>query len=157
MSRATQDPPDGASWIRGYHPLWRGFPTTSPFAVSLESYNPSVHARWFGLVRFRSPLLAESYPFLGLLRCFSSPGSLPFGYRCMTTGGFPHSDISGSSRLHTPDQSFSQYITSFIGTVRQGIRRLPLSASFLIRSVLPSHVIRRGRCSRRYPLLFLLR
>ena len=40
--------------------------------------------------------------FLGLLRCFSSPGSLrrPYvfrpGYQRMTTGGFPHSDIPGS-------------------------------------------------------------
>ena len=131
MSRATQDPPDGA--IR-YGAITRSGSVSQPLLVSLclvESYNPSVQARWFGLIRFRSPLLAESYPFLGLLRCFSSPGSPPFGSRCTTTGGFPHSEISGSSRLHTPDQSLSQYTTSFIGTVRQGIRRLPLSASFL--------------------------
>ena len=50
---------------------------------------------WFGLVPFRSPLLRESlrFLFLGLLRCFTSPGSslirgcldcsrrvAPFGY-----------------------------------------------------------------------------
>ena len=36
----------------------------------------------FGLFPFRSPLLRESqccFPFLGVLRCFNSPGSL---YRC---------------------------------------------------------------------------
>ncbi len=47
--------------------------------------NPGVHAPRFGLFPFRSPLLWESmflletffFPFLRLLRCFSSPGSLP--------------------------------------------------------------------------------
>jgi hypothetical protein len=40
--------------------------------------------------------------FLGLLRCFSSPGSLratyvfSYGYTGMTLCGFPHSDIAGS-------------------------------------------------------------
>ena len=36
--------------------------------------------RWFGLLRVRSPLLAESFLFLGVLRCFSSPGSLHLAY-----------------------------------------------------------------------------
>ena len=38
-----------------------------------------MHARRFGLFRFRSPLLTKSivfFLFLRLLRCFSSPGSL---------------------------------------------------------------------------------
>ena len=34
----------------------------------------------FGLLRFRSPLLTESSLFLGVLRCFSSPGSLLMAY-----------------------------------------------------------------------------
>ena len=42
-----------------------------------ESYNPNHRSDWFGLFRFRSPLLAESSLFLALLRCFSSGGSLP--------------------------------------------------------------------------------
>ena len=42
----------------------------------LGSYYPAVHVRRFGLLRFRSPLLAESSLFLEVLRCFSSPGSL---------------------------------------------------------------------------------
>ncbi len=44
--------------------------------------NPKAPAPWFGLLRFRSPLLPESttpkglfFLFLRLLRCFSSPGS----------------------------------------------------------------------------------
>ncbi len=42
------------------------------------------------------------FPFLGVLRCFSSPGCLlwPYvfrpGYERMTARGFPHSDILGS-------------------------------------------------------------
>ena len=50
--------------------------------------NPTVHAPWFGLFPFRSPLLWKSiflsnertcfFLFLRLLRCFSSPGSLPY-------------------------------------------------------------------------------
>jgi hypothetical protein len=43
----------------------------------MESYNPNRRSDWFGLLRFRSPLLAESSLFLALLRCFSSGGSLP--------------------------------------------------------------------------------
>ena len=42
------------------------------------SPNPRMHAFWFGLFRFRSPLLTKSivfFLFLRLLRCFSSPGS----------------------------------------------------------------------------------
>ena len=33
-------------------------------------------SQWFGLLPFRSPLLWEYSLFLGVLRCFSSPGSL---------------------------------------------------------------------------------
>jgi hypothetical protein len=55
-----------------------------------------------GLLRFRSPLLAESSLFLGLLGCFGSSGALCLAYvfskECVTmpSRGFPHSDISGS-------------------------------------------------------------
>ena len=68
------------------------------------SPNPSMHARWFGLFRFRSPLLTESHV------VFSSSGYLdvsvhrvPFLTLCIgvkmtevCSAGFPHSDISGS-------------------------------------------------------------
>ena len=65
----------------------------------------SPHARHrFGLVRVRSPLLAELFLLLGVLRCFSSPGSPPSAYifsggcRPITGGGLPHSDTPGSTR-----------------------------------------------------------
>ena len=51
------------------------------FGNQLCSPNPEMHASRFGLFRFRSPLLTESivfFLFLRLLRCFSSPGSLPY-------------------------------------------------------------------------------
>ena len=46
-------------------------------AILCKSYNPMRRNAWFGLIRFRSPLLAESSPLLVLLRCFSSDGSPP--------------------------------------------------------------------------------
>ena len=61
---------------------------------------------WFGLFPFRSPLLGEFFPFLWVLRCFSSPGSLLSIYvfnreiPLVRSGGFPHSDILGSKPVH---------------------------------------------------------
>ena len=57
--------------LRDYHPLWQAFPGLSTNALVYHSpalrpdrpYNPTVHARWFGLFRVRSPLLAESLLF----------------------------------------------------------------------------------------------
>ena len=51
----------------------------------------------FGLIRFRSPLLTE-YPFLQVLRCFTSLRTPRRSLRCrpMTAGGLPHSEILGS-------------------------------------------------------------
>jgi hypothetical protein len=53
----------------------------------------------FGLLPVRSPLLRESSLFLGVLRCFSSPGAL-FGIAPKVPGrapgGLPHSEIPGS-------------------------------------------------------------
>jgi hypothetical protein len=61
---------------------------------------------WFGLLRFRSPLLTESFLFLQVLRCFSSLSSPLYCY-VFTIGsagiprrGFPHSDIYGSLSYH---------------------------------------------------------
>ena len=73
----------------------------SPSAVGLPMPFDSVFL-CCGLFRFRSPLLAESFLFLGLLGCFGSSGALVpvyvFNQPChpMPGGGFPHSDISGS-------------------------------------------------------------
>ena len=52
----------------------------------------------FGLLPFRSPLLRVSLRFLllGLLRCFTSPGSSRFAGDWTAPVGLPHSDTSGS-------------------------------------------------------------
>ena len=85
---------------------------------------------WFGLFRFRSPLLTESilFLFLRLLRCFTSPGiaclfltSLP-GYPglaseknddLLKSSGYPIRKSPDQSVLAAP-RSLSQLITSFI-------------------------------------------
>ena len=57
--------------LRGSHPLWPIVPDrstnmlvgNSPALRPDRPYNPTVQARWFGLFRVRSPLLAESLLF----------------------------------------------------------------------------------------------
>jgi hypothetical protein len=91
----------------------------SPPSVSLSSAVPLPYFRFlsvlqprticmtrFGLLRFRSPLLTESFLLLQVLRCFSSLSSPLTGYvfTCGSAGiprrGFPHSDIYGSLSYH---------------------------------------------------------
>ena len=79
--------------------------------------NPSMHARWFGLFRFRSPLLPESHV------VFSSSGYLDVSVHRVPfhtlwigvwmTGvfpaGFPHSEICGSSDICSLPQLIAAY------------------------------------------------
>ena len=81
------------------------------------SPNPSMHARWFGLFRFRSPLLTESHV------VFSSSGyldvsvhrvpllTLCIGVRILEvcSSGFPHSEISGSKDICSSPKLFAAY------------------------------------------------
>ena len=57
----------------------------------------------FGLLRVRSPLLAQSlvcFLFLRVLRCFSSPGSPPSSMDAgLAPGGLPHSEIRGCAGI----------------------------------------------------------
>ena len=78
------------------------------------SYNPRL-LPGLGYFPFRSPLLRESiffFLFLQLLRCFSSLGFFRYnyifiiGYLCITTSGFPHSDISGSKITYISPKHF---------------------------------------------------
>ena len=72
--------------IRGLHPLRLHFPVHSPIAFSLlcrHPYNPG--SRRFGLLRFRSPLLTES--FLTFLSCRYSDVSLPCVSPCFRNAG----------------------------------------------------------------------
>ncbi len=79
--------------------------------------NPSMHARWFRLFRFRSPLLPESM-FLSL-----PPGYLDVSVHRVSpawlwihhavtevcSAGFPHSDISGSKDICSSPKLFAAY------------------------------------------------
>ena len=84
---------------------------------NVRSPNPSMHARWFGLFRFRSPLLTESHV------VFSSSGYLdvsvhrvPFLKLCIglrilevCSSRFPHSEISGSKDICSSPKLFAAY------------------------------------------------
>jgi hypothetical protein len=101
--------------LPGCHRLWPIVPDRSTRRLVVDSlalkpdrpYNPTVHARWFGLFRVRSPLLAESL-------LFSVPAgtemvhfpALPSrayefsaGFSGISQRGFPHSEIPGSKLI----------------------------------------------------------
>ena len=62
---------------------------------------------------------------LRVLRCFSSPGSLPFGYYIFNIVGCPIR-ISADQLVCANPRSFSQLITSFIASESLGIPHTPL-------------------------------
>ena len=131
MSRGTLDPASLSSISpTGFSPSLIRFPKTVrllirvPYAV----HNPAVHAPRFGLFPFRSPLLWKS-------RFLSSPRGtsmfqfprfpsirygLAYGYLRSAQVGFPIR-ISPDQWIFAPPRSFSQLITSFIGSQCQGI------------------------------------
>ena len=120
MSRPTLDPALSTRLsLTGLSPSLAGFPKT----ILLNSLNqlcgpnPRMHAPWFGLFRFRSPLLTESHV------VFSSSGYLDvsvhrvpllklcIGLRILEvcSSGFPHSDISGSLDMCSSPKLFAAY------------------------------------------------
>ena len=118
MPRDTQDPdqpfPDfayGTLTLSG-PPFQCGSAIRSNPHAGPATPNQLAPAR-FGLLRFRSPLLTESFLFLRVLRCFTSPSSPLRSYlftACcpgIPQGGFPHSDICGSMPYHDSPQLFA--------------------------------------------------
>jgi hypothetical protein len=110
--------------LQDFHLLRLFFPKHSAiFVWSIsQSYNPNVHAHWFGLLRFRSPLLTES------LLVFFSSSYLDVSVQrvydyCLyvfNIAGCPirtHTD----QRLFAPPRIFSQLTTSFVVSGSQGI------------------------------------
>ena len=99
--------------LPGSHRPWPVVPDRSTNALVCDSptrrsgrpYNPAVHARRFGLVRVRSPLLTESLLFsvpAGTeMVHFPALSSMAYvfshEYLGINRGGFPHSEISGST------------------------------------------------------------
>lgn len=78
---------------------------------------------WFGLLRFRSPLLTQSliyFLFLRLMRCFSSPGSPHIAIYSLYDNILlhilcSHIRTSTDQRSFATPRSFSQLVTSFFG------------------------------------------
>ena len=120
MSRPTLDTAMSTRLsLTGLSPSLAGFPKTVLLG-SLNQFrgpNPRMHALWFGLFRFRSPLLTESHV------VFSSSGYLDVSVHRVPfhtlwigvwmTGvcpaGFPHSDISGSMDICSSPKLFAAY------------------------------------------------
>ena len=105
--------------LTGLSPSLAGFPKTV-LLNSLNQFrgpNPSMHARWFGLFRFRSPLLTESHV------VFSSSGYLDVSVHRVPlhtlwigvwihevfSCGFPHSEISGSLDICSSPKLIAAY------------------------------------------------
>ena len=88
--------------IRGYHPLWPAFPNRS--AIKLQTT---------GLVRVRSPLLAESllmsFPPATEMFQFAGFASAPYVFRngSVRRLGLPHSDIRESTNARFSSRLFA--------------------------------------------------
>jgi hypothetical protein len=116
VSRGTQEPDPASQPVFAYGAvtlsgrpfqivrLTAWFVTRRPRGP-VGPFNPSVQARWFGLFRVRSPLLAESrlFSFPPGTEMVHFPGlsSPTYGfsrrYAGMTRRGLPHSEIPGST------------------------------------------------------------
>ena len=96
VSRRTQDAATSllSFRIRGFHPLRQAFP--KPFYYNkIEDFavlQPRL-CRRFGLLRFRSPLLSESFlfSFPGVLRWFTSPSFASITY--LFNNGYPAPNV----------------------------------------------------------------
>ena len=120
--------------VRDFYPVSCIFPDIFHYP-SISVLGPSPRTYYylrFGLFRFRSPLLSESFLyflFLRVFRCFSSPGSPQYTiYSCIdnTTLLVLSSliRISADHRIFASTRSFSQLVTSFFGAMYQGILRM---------------------------------
>jgi hypothetical protein len=111
-SRITRVPPysplthERIFRLRGYHPLWPDFPDSSAKFARLMST---------GLLRVRSPLLAESR-LISIppgTEMFQFPGfalhAYVFSMQYGLSRGFPHSDTSGSELVCQLPEDFAGY------------------------------------------------
>ena len=131
MSRPTQDTTRNNSHIRirDYHPLWFNFPVDST-SWNISHRGPTTPTLpkqdWFGLFRFRSPLLSES------LIIFSSSGYLDVSVpQVRSLAGTSKRWVSpfGNPRIKASLQAprgLSHVTTSFIAFYRQGIHHVRL-------------------------------
>ena len=95
MSRGTPDPAAAFRLrVRGFHPLWPAFPKPFPWLPCslLQSITPGRTRPGLGSSPFARRYFGNRcfFLFLRVLRCFSSPGSLPcVMYWRMDGWGFP--------------------------------------------------------------------
>ena len=114
--------------IRGYHPLRPTFPCRSACLLNTT-----------GLIRVRSPLLAESLlmSFPPGTEMFQFPGFASYAYvfsaRYPIGVGCPIRTLRDQSLLAAPPE-FSQRATSFIASWCQGIHRMPLLRSITLQA-----------------------
>ena len=148
--------------LTGLSPSLAGFPKTV-LLNSLNQFrgpNPSMHARWFGLFRFRSPLLTESHV------VFSSSGyldvsvhrvpllTLCIGVRILEvcSSGFPHSEISGSKDICSSPKLIAAYHVFHRLLVP---RHPPCALSSLTRCLFAVGTALKRRCIALHPWLFV--
>ena len=136
--------------VRGCHPLWPGFPACSAMdhiAYCRRSYNPGRRQRRprFGLLRVRSPLLAQSFllSFPPGTKMFQFPGFAPSSARCQDrswrVSPFGHPRVTGHLPLTAAFRSLSRPSSPPRAT---GIPRAPLFTFFVIFS--PGHAPAKG-------------
>ena len=119
--------------LRGSHPVSLPFPEHSVHRCLPDRgpTTPTAEALGLGSSAFARHYSQNRFLFLGLLRCFSSPGSLPLRGSASSSRWVSPFGHRWLLRLHTTRQRFSQCTTSFFGTQRPGIPRVPLSAFLL--------------------------
>ena len=109
--------------IRGYHPLWPSFPERFRFVEIIT-----------GLVRVRSPLLAESrlISFPSGTEMFQFPGlaltAYVFSWQSTLRCGLPHSEISGSK----PTRGSPELIAACYVLHRLSVPRHPPNALVML-------------------------
>ena len=125
--------------------LSRTVPLTNQLTYAVR--NPRVHALWFGLFPFRSPLLWESrlislppgtemFHFPGLASLDLCIQSRMMGHDSHRVSPFRNHRIIGCL---APPRCLSQLTASFIASQRQGIHLLPLISYFSRTLLFPSH------------------
>ena len=129
--------------LRVCHPLWSVFPYASPncSTATSGSYNPRRQAPWFGLFRFRSPLLTESLsisfpPVTEMFHFTGSRSATPmyseWSHPVLNGWGYPIRKSPDHSVFAAP-RSLSQLITSFFACWHQGIHHVLLVACSILR------------------------
>ena len=122
--------------VRDSHPLRCAFPGRFPYqlfaGVAVLLPRARLDARGLGFSPFAHHYLGNHccFPFLRLLRCFSSAGSPPL--RDSPCGLGCPIRTSADRRPFAPPRGFSQLITSFVASESQGIPRTPFVTSSVL-------------------------